>query len=71
MSFILTVKERSSEHEIINNILFAYVIIVIVTTNKAHVENSTDIEIHVALYVRISTEHQRYSTENQQLVIAD
>ncbi len=45
MSFILTVKERSSEHEIINNILFAYVIIVIVITNKAHVENSTDIEI--------------------------
>ena len=44
---------------------------VIVTTDKAHVENATDIEIPVAQYVRMSTEHQRYSTENQQLAIAD
>lgn len=42
-----------------------------VTTDIAHVENTADIEIPVAQYVRMSTEHQRYSTENQQLAIAD
>lgn len=43
----------------------------IATTDKVDVENTADIEIPVAQYVRMSTEHQRYSTENQQLAIAD
>jgi predicted site-specific integrase-resolvase len=44
---------------------------VTVATDLTHVENVADIEIPVAQYVRMSTEHQRYSTENQQLAIAD
>jgi DNA invertase Pin-like site-specific DNA recombinase len=44
---------------------------VTVTTDIVHVESTADIEIPVAQYVRMSTEHQRYSTENQQLAIAD
>lgn len=43
----------------------------IVATDTAHVENTANIEMPVAQYVRMSTEHQRYSTENQQLAIAD
>jgi DNA invertase Pin-like site-specific DNA recombinase len=34
-------------------------------------ENISDTEIPVAQYVRMSTEHQRYSTENQQLAISE
>jgi len=39
--------------------------------DKPGVENISEIQIPVAQYVRMSTEHQRYSTENQQLAIAD
>lgn len=42
-----------------------------VATDIVHVENNADIEIPVVQYVRMSTEHQRYSTENQQIAIAD
>jgi len=39
--------------------------------DKPGVENISEIQIPVAQYVRMSTEHQLYSTENQQLAIAD
>jgi len=39
--------------------------------NISSIENSADADIPVAQYVRMSTEHQRYSTENQQLAIAE
>lgn len=39
--------------------------------NISSIENNVDVEIPVAQYVRMSTEHQRYSTENQQLAIAE
>ncbi len=51
--------------------LLAYGFMVIVTTDIVHVENTNDIDMPVAQYLRMSTEHQRYSTENQQLAIAD
>lgn len=42
-----------------------------IATDLTHVENVADLEIPVAQYVRMSTEHQWYSSENQQLAIAD
>lgn len=39
--------------------------------NISSLDNKVDGEIPVAQYVRMSTEHQRYSTENQQQAIAD
>lgn len=39
--------------------------------NISSLDNKVDGEIPVAQYVRMSTEHQRYSTENQQLAIAE
>ncbi len=39
--------------------------------NISSIENNADADIPVAQYVRMSTEHQRYSTENQQLAIAE
>jgi len=45
--------------------------VVAASSEQSNVEDIADIEIPVAQYVRMSTEHQRYSTENQQLAIAD
>ena len=39
--------------------------------NISSIDNNADADIPVAQYVRMSTEHQRYSTENQQLAIAE
>lgn len=44
----------------------------VISKNKiSEDENISDTEIPVAQYVRMSTEHQRYSTENQQLAISE